>query len=754
MINATAENNKMPINYAPIQDDNAIELGELLGILIDGKWLIILATLIFSFFGIAKAFLDSPVYKSDAMLQINEKSQTLAGLDPLTDMFENKMPVMAEIEVIGSRMILGKAVENLDLDIIAKPKYFPVIGEAIARRFQQRNQENAVSEPLFDLSPYAWGGEAIQVETLTVPADWENQELILVAATRGYFQLFYSDELILEGEVGKVASKQLEGDQAPISIFVSLLKSRPETEFTIIRQSRSSAISQLKGGLTVSEKGKSTGILELTMESRNPNSAVKVLNEIANIYVQQNVEHKSAESQKTLVFLEKQLPALKEQLEAGNNILNEYKNRQGSIDLAVETRHILDGIVDIKTQETLLHQQRDELRQRYTEAHPAVVAVDKQIARLQEQMLSHDVMVKSLPKTQQIILELSGEVEVKTSLYTTLLNNAQTLRVAKAGTVGDARVIDYAVLPAQQIKPKKLLIIAGAFVLGLFLGFMAVFTRKLLHGGIEDPDLIEKRLNIPVYATIPHSKEQEKLTNKYHKKKSKTELNQKNILALEAKEDMAIESLRSLRTTLHFALLEAKNNIILFTGPSPGIGKTFVSSNLATVMADAGKKILLIDGDLRKGYLNKILGVSRENGLSEIILNTITVKDAIRAIPQANFDFISTGAIPPNPSELLLHENFANFLESISKRYDLVIIDSPPILAVTDAAIVGRMASAVFIVAKSGKHPMREFEQSLRKLLNAGADVKGFIFNNVPISSSRYGYGYGKYVYQYSYANK
>jgi tyrosine-protein kinase Etk/Wzc len=752
MTNAIAENNKAPVNYVSNQDDDEINLGELLGILIDGKWLVILITLTVLFFGVAKAFLDSPVYKVDAMLQVNENSQTLAGLEPLSDLLENKMLITAEIEVVKSRMILGEAVTNLDLDIIVKPKYFPVIGEAIARRFQQRIQENAVSEPLFNLTHYAWGGEAIQVESLTIPAEWENEELILVAGTQGHFQLFYDDELILEGEVGKLARKQLEGNQAPISIFVSLLKSRPETEFVIMRQSKNNAIDQLRLGLTVREKGKNTGILEMALESYSPDSAVKVLNEIANIYVQQNVEHKSAESQKTLVFLEKQLPILKEQLEAANNILNEYKNRKGSIDLDVEARNILEGIVDITTQETLLSQNRDELRQRYTAAHPAVVAVDKQIARLQAQKRSHDAMVKTLPKTQQIILELSGEVEVKTSLYTTLLNNAQTLRVAKAGTVGDVRIIDYAVLPRQQIKPKKMLIIGIAFILGLVLGAAAVFIRKMLRRGIEDPDLIEKHLNIPVYATILHSDMQEKIANKYHHKKSKTELNQQAILALEAKEDMAVESLRSLRTTLHFALLEAQNNIILITGPSPGVGKTFISTNLATVMADAGKKILLIDGDMRKGYLNKILGLSRENGLSEIISSNRTVKDAIRAIPLANFDFISTGAIPPNPSELLLHENFANFLESISRRYDLVIIDSPPILAVTDAAIIGRMTSAVFIVAKAGAHPMRELEQSVKKLVNAGANVKGFIFNNIQISSSHY--GYGKYVYQYNYGSK
>lgn len=346
------------------------------------------------------------------MLQVKEHSQTLAGLDPFTGSLENNIPVMAEIGIIKSRMILGNTINNLDLDVIVKPKYFPVIGEIIARHLQKRNEKNIVSKPLFGQYSYAWGGEEIQVEAITIPADWENKELTLVAGTNGRFQLIYDDVLILEGEVGKLASKQLEGNQAPISIFVSLLESRPETQFAIVRQSRIRAISQLKNNLTIKENSQNSGLLELTLESHNPELAVQVLNEIANIYVQQNVEHKSAESQKTLAFLEDQLPSLKVELEVANNILNEYKNRKGSINLDFETKNILDSVVDIKTQETLLHQQRDELRQRYTEAHPSVVAVDKHIVRLQKQIHSHDAMVKTLPKTQQIILELTGDVEV------------------------------------------------------------------------------------------------------------------------------------------------------------------------------------------------------------------------------------------------------------------------------------------------------------------------------------------------------
>ena len=746
----------LPVNYPETRadqlyhedDDEGIDVGELIAIVVASKWLIIAITSATLALGVVKTFLDKPVYKADGLLQIKEHSQPLAALGPLTGHLDTKLPILAEVGLIKSRMILGKAINNLNLDIVANPKYMPLVGEAIARQFR----ENGVAAPLLGQSDFAWGGEAIQVDTFTVSPELEDKEFLLRAGAEGEFKLISDGEIILEGEVGKLGSTKVGNGAQPVSIFVSLLKSRPGTYFTVLRQSRNQAIKQLSDNISFTEQGKGTGLLELTVESHTPDLAVRILNEIANLYVQQNVDQKSAESQKTLEFLEKQLPALKEQMEEATAALNEYRIREGSIDLNLETQNVLNGAVDLKTQITLLQQKRDELRQRYTESHPTIVSTDKQIGRLHEQMTAYDKKIKVLPDTQQTILRLSRDVEVNTELYTTLLNNAQTLRLAKAGTVGNVRIVDYAVPPDAPIKPRKVLIISIALVLGLILGIAALLVRRLSKRGIEDPNLIEKRLNVPVYATIPYSKYQNSLNNRV---KSNSSLIKRRAvtLALENREDIAIESLRSLRTTLHFAFLDAPNNIVLITGPSPNVGKTFVAANLAFVMVDAGKKVLLIDGDMRIGSMSKVLGVDKEQGLSELILGTIKTDDAIHKIPDTNIDFIPTGAIPPNPSELLLHERFGRLLESITKHYDLVIIDSPPVLAVTDATIISREASATILVVRAGEHPMRELEQCAKRLLQAGAHLKGVVLNGVrPISGGR-GYGYGRNVYQYNYKN-
>jgi tyrosine-protein kinase Etk/Wzc len=729
-------------------EDDEIDLGELFATIIDNKWLIITVMLLALVIGVLKAFLATPIYMADAMLQIEEQSQPLDIFDPVATYWNSPSSVLSEVEIIKSRMILGEAVKDLNLEIIAKPKYFIVIGEFIARRFKQRHGDK-VSSAVFGQEQFAWGGEEIIIDNLEVPEKWIGKNLLLIAEERGRFKLMADKLLILEGEVGKIANTGNESPQEQLTIFVSFLKARPGTHFNVQRQSLADGINQLHRDLSVSEKGGKTSILSFVFESPDPNLAAKTLNIIANIYVRLNVEQKSEEAQKTLEFLDKQLPLIKDQLEAATTALNEYRMHKGSIDLNIETQSVLTSVVEIRTQITLLQQKRDELRRKFTSSHPSVVAIDKQIGRLQSHMTGHNKKIENLPETQQVILRLSRDVQVNTELYTTMLNKAQTLRVAKAGTVGDVRIIDEAVLPTIPIKPKKMLIIAVSGILGLVIGIVIVFIRQSLRRGVQDPNQIEKHLNVPVYATIPHSKQQELIINRI--KKNLIQENEVTLLASENKDDLAIESLRSLRTTLHFAFLEAENNIIMISGPSPGVGKTFVSTNLAAVLADAGKRILLIDGDLRKGFVNKLMGVSREDGLSELIANATTIDDAVKKISNLKYDFIPTGKIPPNPSELLLHERFGELLTNLSKNYDHVLIDSPPILAVTDACIIGRIASVTLMVVKAGEHPLRELEQSAKQLTQSGVSLKGIVFNDVPEASSRYGYGYGKYIYRYNY---
>ncbi|MGD8275635.1 MAG: CpsD/CapB family tyrosine-protein kinase, partial [Thiohalocapsa sp.] len=233
------------------------------------------------------------------------------------------------------------------------------------------------------------------------------------------------------------------------------------------------------------------------------------------------------------------------------------------------------------------------------------------------------------------------------------------------------------------------------------------------------------------------------------KRAKKQQQRQAFVLAVEQPDDTVIETLRSLRTSLHFMSLESNSNVVLITGPTEGVGKSFVSLNLAAVLAQSDKKVLLIDADMRRGHLNRYLGVDKAQGLSDYVVGEIELADAIKQTSSADLGFIPTGKRPPNPSELLMANRFSSLLEWASEEYDYVIVDAPPVLAVADAGIIGMLVGATLMVARAGRHHISELESAVKQLTQGGAKVRGFVLNDVRVFRG-YGYGY-RYGYRYSY---
>ena len=714
--------------YQPPPDieEDEIDLGDLLGVLVENRWLIIGITLAAILFGAYHAFTAVPVYQADGLLQVEEKKSGLGALD-IFGLPGGNSPISAEIEILRSRSVLGAVVDNLQLDIYAAPD-LSVIGAALARR----------SAP--------GARPKIQIDTLELPDSMLDQALTLRAlGSKKYELLDETGESLLHGTVGETATRPMPGGEA-ITLFVASLQGDKDQAFSVARQSRIRSVESLQGRMSVSERGDWSGILEISVEGTDPDSVRRQVNEIANVYVRQNVDRRSAEAQQTLDFLDQQLPTVRQDMETAELALNTYRLEKGSIDLPLETQSILQTIVSVESQLNELQQQREKTTLAFTPNHPMVIGLDRQIERLNNELAGLNEQVRDLPTTQQEVLRLIRDVEVNTVLYTSLLNTAQELRVVKAGTVGNVRVIDYAVLPSWPIAPRKSRILLLSLLLGGFVGVATAFAKRALKAGVEDPDLIEKHISIPVYATVPHSKKQDRMIKALQSGKAK-----RAILAIDSPKDAAIESLRNLRTALHFGMMDVKNNCIMIAGPGPEVGKSFVSVNLAVVLTSNDKKVLLIDADLRRGHLHQYLGLKRENGLSEFISGDIPIGQVLHQTTIPNLTLIPTGTIPPNPSKLLLHKRFVNCLSVLAPRYDHIIIDSPPILAVTDATIIGQAVGGTLMVLKAGEHPMREIEQAVKRLKQAGVNLRGLLFNDVNVQSQRY--GAGKYSYQYSYKN-
>jgi len=735
----TAQPNNKSNNAQPSQE---IDLMALLGALLDRKYFIAGITALFMFVGIVYAVLSTPVYQATAMIQVEDGSASVPGFDDMAGMFESTSAAVTEIELLKSRSVIGEAVDTLKLDITAEPKLFPFIGNRAYRKFMPMS-EGDLAEPSFGASSYAWGGESINIFRFDVPRSAINKTFTLVAQTNNGVELLNADdEQILAGKVGE------ELTNGKFNLTVRELNARPGTEFLLTRHDRLNTILDLQAAIGASEKGKDSGIINLSLQSTKPSYAEKVLDKVAAIYVRRNVERNSAEAQKSLEFLEVQLPEIKKQLEYAEQRFNDYQIKRQSINITLETQGVLEQVVKLETKLQELNLKRLELGRKFKKNHPAYQGIIEQIQAVEKQKDQLIGEVGSLPETQQELLRLKRDVEVSNQIYTLLLSKTQELDIVRAGTVGNVRVIDYAeVNTSKPVKPKKALIVVMATMLGGMLSVAIVLIQKAMHKGVEDPSEIEA-LGIPVYASVPHSDHQDKLTDFAKARKNKT-AKAKTILALDNPADLSIEALRSLRTSLHFAMMEAKNNIIAISGPSPGVGKSFISVNLASVLAHSGKKVLIIDADMRKGYLQTQFGLKWDDGLSDYLSGRLNLEQVTKPTKVEGLNVITRGQIPPNPSELLMHSNFSKLVEEVSNAYDIVIIDTPPILAVTDPAIVSAHTGTTLLVARFGQNHLREIELTRDRFDQNGIDVKGLVFNGVvKKASNAYGY-YGYYNYEY-----
>jgi tyrosine-protein kinase Etk/Wzc len=556
--------------------------------------------------------------------------------------------------------------------------------------------------------------------------------------------------LPLSGSVGTALKQST--PVGPIELMVTSLVANPGADFEVMRRSRLASTSDLQFNLKLAEKGRQSGVVEATLRGASPEELTQVLNEIGKQYVRQNIERKAAEAEKTLAFLDVQMPQFKKQLSAAEDNYTQYRHQQGTIALDKEAELILGQLVDIQSKLMDAQQKRRELVARFTPEHPGVQTLDVQIAAWTSELGKLNSHVRQMPQQQQGALRLQRDVQVNDNLYQQLRNSALQLQLVREGKIGNVRVIDEAVLPEKPVGPNRPLVLAIAAAIGLLGGAMLAIARNAFFRGIRSAQEIEAETNLNVYSTIPLSHPQAELARKTAEKQPGL-----HVLAATLPEDPAVESLRSLRTALQFAMLDASSNRILITGATPSVGKSFVSTNFAAVLANAGKRVLLIDADMRKGHLNQYFNTARPRGLSELVAGTLKPADVIRRDVLPNLDLITTGVMPPNPAELMMSSSLHTLLEQFSEQYDYVILDTPPVLVAADTPAVAAQAGTVLLVARAGETQMGEIHECAKRLAHAGKSVTGVLVNALDMSRRHYGsyaYRYGGYrSRQYSYGS-
>ena len=700
--------------------------------------------LFFILLGLALAILYSryvtPTFESEALIQVNEKSQGVSGLgENISNLIEAEdSKSQAETELIKSRMILDPVVNLLHLQIRLTDPTISSIDKIIKNKIntQVNTPEGAALETENGLA---------QVSQFNVAPAYLDQSFTLVRSETGFVLTNNGDEF--KGQFNQ--PQQFRGAAGDIQITVANLPNNQQP-IDITKQSIQLTTNAINTALTVVEKGNLSGIIQLSLTGSNQQQTTTILKEIVISYVDQNEARNSEETTKTVAFMETQIPVLKQKLEASEALFNKFRQKYGTIDVGREAELLLTENAQIDGQLNELKLNKAELTTYYTAEHPLVIQINDQLRVLNDRKQVINNTVAGLPEIQREFLQLSEDVAINREIYLTMLKNYEQLKIVEAGQISYTRVVDLPVSTYVPIAPKKLQIILLGLLLGATLGIIVVLIRDLFKGAVKDPNGLEARMGVPVLAIIPRSKSLKRLADG---KKSTDRL-----LTYVDRNSLSYEAIKSLRTYLIFGLPtqgkaravgadNTRGRVILITGESPNVGKSFICANLAEVFAHLDKKILIIDADMRMGNLHSVFDVEQNTGLAEYFSQEAdSVSSIVHTTAIDNVDFIPRGQNAHNPSSLLASDRFSELMADLTGHYDYIFIDSPPVLAASDAVILSNYADTVLMVTKYDDQLEGQLAYAIKQMHKANVNVDGIVINDMKQSKKN------KHSYYYSYA--
>lgn len=730
-----------PAALPPSNNDSGdVSLAELVGVLIDARWLVAAIAGGILFLALLYALFAAPVYTPTALVQVNQKAGGLSGLETLSSMLEGTaLPVDAEIQLAKSYSVLSDAVSAAHADVSVTPRRFPLLGGFLSRRYRGVGPAPA----RWGLASYSWGNDQIAIGRFDVPVELEDEVFGLTVTTSDSFELTDpAGDSLLVGRVGTIA----QADSGAITILVSAIHARPGVRFNLARHAIQATVKDVGRHLSVAEQGSQSGILQMKFSGADVVGSTALLTAVVRADVDLNRNLRSEEAASQIAFLQEQLPIMQGRVDSARRELGQYQAKHKVLDLNEESQALLDRLTNIDQAITGAALQRAQLQQQFGGASPALRAVIAQQDTLNRQRDLIEEQVAKLPAAAQSVLQLQENLEVASNLYTGLLTSIQQLQVVKAGAVGDLSVVDMPVMPGKASGPPRALIVLVGLFVGLIVGTSAAFLRRAFLQRVDDPAAVESRFSIPSLAILPFSAAQMERERGLGAERQ----HRQPLLAADDPQDATVEEIRGLRTSLQFLMPSADRPILCISGPVSGVGKSFIAANLARLSADAGMRVVVIDADMRRGHLNRYFGVSQSPGLSAALSGAEEPEAVIRPGGVDGLFVVSAGVYPPNPAELLLRPAFGKLLDYAAAKFDLVIIDAPPVLPVTDGIIVARQAAMNVIVAKAGVHTFRELDAAFARYRQNGIAPNGFVMNYLRPRAGGYGYYYG-YRYKYSY---
>lgn len=717
-------------------------------------------------------FLMTPIYEAFALVQIKDESTQNALLGDLARIGRSN-PVAAEMEIIRSRTVAEAVVRELKLDVVVL------------------DQSDDLEVTLKDVDlRKEYRGRTYEVEFL------DNQ---------GNFEVRYKGAKVGQGSLEKGLH------QPDINFDIEAKNFKKGVWFRFSQRPFDGTVRMVQTNLAVAEIGDRTQIVKIAYRSQFAQLARDIVNKTVEVYEKLNVQEKSREAQQTVSFIESQVEIVRKNLENSEDDLRLYKQEKGIMMLSNEAGALIDSVAKFELQRaqmqidkykysailgtiqkggienaTLpslssaedtvlsglgqqlagLKSKKSSLLTDLTEDHPQVQAVDQEInsvgeqiagilkqtitnidarlKKLDEVVKTYDGQIANLPGAERDLAELMRSSEVTSQIYTFLLEKKEEARIAMASTISNIRVIDWAVTPHGQIKPNiRLNLLLGALA-GLLLAIGVAFFLEFIDDSLKSVEEIERLIRKPIYGVIPRIPESRK-----EKEEEAPRAVPYNLVTQNSPKSPISEAFRSLRTNIHFADPDRKLSTLLITSAGPSEGKSTIVTNLAVTFANINRRTLLIDCDLRKPNVHNIFQISRDPGLTNVLLNEKDWRDVLIETSVPNLFVIPSGPIPPNPTELLGSQHIKDLIVTLQQNFELILFDSPPVLAVTDAAILSSAVDSTLLVVELGRSRASGVYRAIDLLDKVNAKLLGIVTNNI-YAGYRYDYGYYSYYYYYA----
>lgn len=763
----------MPPENVQIEEDE-IDLKEVFSTLKRYKWMILAFVLLFTIAAAAFAYFKPNVYQAESTVEISTEKKGVGSQEDILSMAIGgaSTDVDTEIVIVQSLSLIQKAMASVDLT----HHYFTT------RHFKKTE--------LYKSSPFEVGmkrGFGIHFELF--PVDKRHYKLLVEDA---------KDENRTEWSYEGIHTYGQEVKTPHFHLNVVKKGKMEEERYSFYVLDTLKAARNVKSDhLSVSQVSKKASVISIKYSDNVALRATEFTNALAQAYVRQNIERKTREAELKLKFINRQLESISRALQQSALKLEEFKKDANTIDLSAKAQQLMEQMskqetelgeveISLKMLQALSEQIKsgkhlesisvgglnmqnsslalmikelqdaiikyDAMREDYTEVYPDVVKLRKTIRALKRniidriQSLTANISERKrllenslakqqkelnmLPANERAYSELQRHYMVNEKIYSYLLEKQSETEIIKASTVSQNMIIDRAYMPEKPIKPKRKLIVLVGMILGLIVGIAVAFLRAYLDDRVRTEEDLAHYTSVPLFGVIPFIKK-----------------NVDKIAVFVSPKSAVAEAYRTLRTNLRFLvpkLEEGQGVIVAVTSTVGGEGKTTISTNLAGIVSLSGQRTIVLNLDMRKPTLHKKFDLPNQKGMSTLLSGHTELSEVIQHTVHENLDVITSGPIPPNPSELIQSKRTSEILLALRGMYDVIILDTPPVGLVTDARILMHEADINLYIVCS-EYSKKEYFKLIERLKSENISGFGIVLNCVKDIHGGYGYGYGYY---------